>query len=76
MPVEVPTLTSPPISPTNVWKMLSRGVAEVLAPALHDPVGGDDHTAATLAALMHDGLQQLGAGVRDAAGQEEIIEHE
>ncbi len=52
------------------------GVAEVLAPVLHDAVGGDDDGAAVLVALVDDGLQQFGRGVADAPGQEQVVEHE
>lgn len=37
-----------------------RVVAEIGAPVLHDPVGGDDHAAVQLVALMDERLQQTG----------------
>jgi hypothetical protein len=52
------------------------GVAEVFAPVLHDPVGSDDEAAAQFVALVHDGLQQLCAGLADAAREEEIVQHQ
>lgn len=52
------------------------GVSQVLAPVLHYAVGGNDDGAAQLAALMHDGLQQLGTHLGNAPGQEEIVENQ
>lgn len=51
-------------------------VSEVLAPVLHDPVGGHDDAALELVALVHQRLQQLATSVADAAGQEQIVQHQ
>ncbi len=50
------------------------GIAQVSAPVLHNPVGGDDDRSAQLVALVHQGLQELGGVLADAPGQEEVVE--
>lgn len=52
------------------------GVAQILAPVLHDAVGGDDDGAAQLVALVHDGLQYLGTHIGNAPGQKQVIQNQ
>ncbi|GAB5097653.1 hypothetical protein YK56LOC_33690 [Caballeronia sp. HLA56] len=50
--------------------------AKVASPILDDAVGCDQNAAAMLVSLVNKGLQQLGRGIGDAFGEEQIIKHE
>ena len=50
------------------------GVGQVLAPFVDDAVAGDDDGTAQFVALVHDGLEQLGGGLGDAAREEQVVQ--